>query len=146
MNLSSSAFIDGEMLPTQYTCDGIGINPPLSVEDIPSGTQSLALIVDDPDSPKGTFVHWLVYDMPVNSAINKNSSPGIQGVNSAGKNGWYSPCPGSGSHRYVFTCYALDKKLNLPPGKTKQDLLEAMNGHILAESKLAGRYMRKVFT
>jgi Raf kinase inhibitor-like YbhB/YbcL family protein len=147
----SSAFKEGEMIPRQYACDGEGISPPLSWEAGPEGTKSIALIVDDPDAPRGTFVHWVLSDLPGNVRELPENLPGDktlpngarQGVNSAGKIGYMGPCPPSGTHRYYFKIYALNTQTNLPPGKSKNDLLKVMEGHILAQGQIMGTYKRQ---
>ncbi|HLP89222.1 MAG TPA: YbhB/YbcL family Raf kinase inhibitor-like protein [Nostocaceae cyanobacterium] len=151
MKLVSSAFENNRLIPPKYTCDGADISPPLSWEDVPEQTQSLALIVDDPDAPIKIFVHWLVYDLPPTSRqlpeqISQEKTiknGGVQGKNDFNKLGYGGPCPPSGTHRYIFQIYALDKKLNLPPGASKAQLIAAMDGHILAKGELIGRYQRQ---
>jgi Raf kinase inhibitor-like YbhB/YbcL family protein len=151
MQVLSSAFKEEEMIPRQYTCDGEDISPPLSWEAGPEATQSIALIVDDPDAPRGTFVHWVLYDLPGNVRELPEDVPsdktlpngGKQGVNSAGTIGYSGPCPPSGTHRYFFKVYALDAPTNLPPGKSKDDLLQVMDGHILAQGQIMGTYRRR---
>jgi Raf kinase inhibitor-like YbhB/YbcL family protein len=151
MQVTSPAFNEGGMIPRQYTCDGANVSPPLSWSGFPAGTKWIALICDDPDAPNGTWVHWVLYDWPLGGeqAI-LGSPPGQkviergakQGVNDFGKIGYGGPCPPSGTHRYYFKLYALDKKTDLPPGATKQQVLKAMEGHILAQGQLMGRYSR----
>lgn len=146
-SLSSSAFSNNAMMPRQYTCDGnqaLGVIPPLAVAGTPSGTQSLALIMDDPDAPGG-WVHWLVFNIPPKTAVIEEGKepPGVSGKNSWGTSGYGGPCPPSGAHRYVFTLYALDTELTLPGGSGKEELLQALKGHILSEAQLVGRYRRE---
>lgn len=151
MKLTSSAFVDNGLIPAKYTCDGADISPPLSWDEIPPNTQSLALIVDDPDAPRMTFVHWVIYDIlpSVNQLAEKIPAGktiaigGIQGKNDFGKLGYGGPCPPSGTHRYFFHLYALDKKLNLEPGVSKNQILTAMAGHVLAKAELMGKYQRQ---
>jgi len=144
MTLSSPAFQDGQILPKKYTCDGSNVNPPLQFSDIPAGTKSLALIVDDPDAPSGDFVHWLIWDMdPGLTAIAEGNAPtGTQGKTSTNSTGYVPPCPPSGTHRYTFKLYALDTLLGIPSAFGKEQLLAAMEGHILAQSKSVGLYGR----
>jgi Raf kinase inhibitor-like YbhB/YbcL family protein len=150
MEISSTAFAHEGMIPEKYTCDGPDISPPLAWRGIPEGTASLALICDDPDAPVGTWVHWVVYDMPPDLAgLDEDLPPdetlengARQGLTDFRRTGYGGPCPPGGTHRYFFKLYALDKVLNLEPGKTKEQLLEAMEGHILAESRLMGKYKR----
>lgn len=143
MKLSSPAFENNKFIPAKFTCDADNISPQLSIENIPKTAKSLALIVDDPDAPMGTWVHWVVYDMPVAPRINENSVPGTLGITSSGKKPYSGPCPPSGVHRYFFKIYALDEKLNLLQGLDKAGLLKAMKGHILDEAELIGLYKRK---
>jgi Raf kinase inhibitor-like YbhB/YbcL family protein len=150
MKLESTAFTADEMIPSTYTCDGQDISPALSWDALPAGTQSLALIVDDPDAPSGIFVHWVLYDLPpeihqLPKAIAPEatvSGGGVQGKNDFGKLGYGGPCPPNGIHRYFFKLYALDRELGLKAGATKAQLEAAMNGHILAAAELIGRYTR----
>ncbi|WP_242057830.1 MULTISPECIES: YbhB/YbcL family Raf kinase inhibitor-like protein [Nostoc] len=151
MKLESSAFNPNELIPAKYTCDGKDISPPLLWHEIPIGTQSIALIVDDPDAPGRTFVHWVIYDIPNTIHQLPEHTPtvktlpngGVQGKNDFGNFGYGGPCPPSGIHRYFFKLYALDKSLDLPAGATKNQILAAMEGHILATSELIGRYKRQ---
>jgi len=151
MSLTSAAFAAGESIPPKYTCDGENVSPALQWDQPPAGTQSLALIMDDPDAPSGTFVHWAYYDLPPTSrglpegvpSGEKPSPGGTQGSNGAGKSGYTGPCPPSGSHRYFFRLYALDTKLDAAPGLTKDKLLQAMEGHVLAQAQLMGVYSRR---
>ena len=141
--ISSPAFRHEGDIPTKYTCEGEEINPPLQINEIPHGTQTLAIIMEDPDAPKATFDHWLVWNIPVeNHLIRENSNPGISGMNSSGKTGYHGPCPPSGSHRYYFYVYALDRHLDIAPGESKHALLQEMEGHILAKGSLMGRYQK----
>jgi len=140
--ISSPAFQHEEFIPSKYTCDGENINPSLEIDHIPEGTETLALIMEDPDAPKGTFDHWLLWNIFPKSPIMENSIPGISGTNGAGKTGYHGPCPPSGSHRYYFYVFALDAKLDLEVGADKKALQEAMKPHILAKGNLMGRYQR----
>ncbi len=142
MRLTSPAFFDGETIPVVYTCDGSDINPPLVIGGIPPRAASLALVMDDPDSPDRTFVHWVAYDIDVTGRIEEGSHPGTGGLNDFGRTDYGGPCPHSGTHRYVFKLYALDRKLDLEPGLNKEQLLEAVEGHILARAELTGLYRR----
>jgi Raf kinase inhibitor-like YbhB/YbcL family protein len=146
MKVTSSAFKDNTMIPSKYTCDGMDINPPLIVEDIPEKTKSLVLIVDDPDAPGGTWTHWVVFNIPYSGKkleIKENSILGIQGWNDFRKVNYGGPCPPFGTHRYFFKIYALDIMLNLNKAATKQEVENAMRGHILASAELVGLYKRK---
>lgn len=150
MKLESTAFTANGMIPSLYTCDGQNISPELRWDAPPPGTESLALIVDDPDAPGRIFVHWVVYDLPpevhhLPEAIAPQAttpSGGVQGKNDFGKLGYGGPCPPSGIHRYFFKLYALDRELGLKSGATKAQLEAAMSGHILASAELIGRYSR----
>lgn len=146
LRISSPAFAHGEAIPARYTCDGQDTNPPLAVGDVPAGTRSLALIVDDPDAPMGTWVHWVMWNIPPESReIGENSVPAgaVQGVNSWKRNRYGGPCPPSGTHRYFFRLYALDTALTLAPTIASAALERAMAGHILATGELMGTYRRK---
>jgi len=151
IKVSSTAFKDGGTIPQQYTCDGDNSSPPLSWEAVPEGTRSIALIMDDPDAPGGTFVHWVLYDLPADLEGLPEGLPrdktfpvgGEQGVNSTNEIGYLGPCPPSGTHRYFFRVYALDEKMNLPAGETEDRLLNAMVGHILGQGQIMGRYQRQ---
>ncbi len=141
--VKSPAFKNNQMIPSKYTCDGQEINPPLTIEDIPPETESLALVLEDPDAPRGTFDHWIVWNIAPTGKIEENSVPGVVGLNSSGEPEYNSMCPPSGTHRYFFKVYALDTKLNLKPWLTrKKELEKAMQGHILAKGELIGLYRR----
>jgi Raf kinase inhibitor-like YbhB/YbcL family protein len=147
ISVTSEAFKEGDEIPLRYTCDGLDVSPPLKWSLVPNGTQTLALIVDDPDDSRGTFVHWVIYNMPKGTtglpedASNQPLPEGaVQGVNGTGKVGYRGPCPHSGSHRYLFKVYALDTKLDFDGGATGERLLHAMENHILAEGHLMGTY------
>jgi Raf kinase inhibitor-like YbhB/YbcL family protein len=141
--VKSPAFANNGFIPTKHTCDGEDVNPPLNIEGIPDGTQSLILIVDDPDAPMGTWDHWIVWNIPPSGKIEENSVPGVEGLNDFRKHSYGGPCPPSGTHRYFFKVYALDTKLNLNANSRKKDLEKAMQGHILAKGELIGRYSRR---
>lgn len=143
MQLSTSAFRHQNYIPSRYTCDGENINPSLSIQDAPEDAKSLVLIMDDPDAPGGTFVHWTIWNIdPGTTTISENSVPGkaIEGMTSFGKRGYGGPCPPSGTHRYFFKLYALDIDLVLDPSSTAEDLESAIQGHILAKAELMGLY------
>jgi hypothetical protein len=142
MHVSSPDFEPGAVIPKEFTCDGNNINPTLIIEGIPAETKSLALILEDPDAPRGTWVHWVVYNIPVVSRIDENSIPGKQGINDYGGDEYEGPCPPSGTHRYAFNLYALDVELALGEGVDKNALEEAMQGHIIDTAELIGRYTR----
>lgn len=141
----TSVFAHNENIPSIYTCDGQDLAPVLTVSEIPSNTQELVLIVDDPDAPMGTFVHWLVYNLPPNTTKidNKNlPAEAKQGMTDFGRASWGGPCPPSGTHRYFFKIYAIDKKLNLPVGLTKNELEKSIRGHVIEQAELIGLYKR----
>jgi hypothetical protein len=150
ITVKSSAFQNGDMIPSKYTCEGADISPPLEWTAPPKGTQSLALISDDPDAPMGTWIHWVFYNLPPTVTSLPEAVPplptlkqgGVHGMTSFMRLGYGGPCPPTGTHRYFFKLYALDIQLDLAPGATKKDLLDAMKGHILAEGELVGKYKR----
>ena len=152
MKVSSSAFRAGEVIPSKYSCEGADVSPPLEWNGVPTGTISFALICDDPDAPVGTWVHWVLYSLPITvSNLPENlpasetlSSGARQGINDFRHLGYGGPCPPPGKpHRYYFKLYALNAELPLKPRATKQELLRSMEGHILAEAQLIGTYKRK---
>lgn len=143
MKLTSPAFNNNEYIPLKYTCDGEDINPPLIIESVPNNVESLALIVDDPDAPMGTWVHWIVWNIsPTIGKIQENSIPGQEGRNNFDKLHYGGPCPPSGEHRYFFKLYALAERLGLNPGATKTEVEDAIHGKILATAELIGLYKR----
>ena len=150
IDVMSTAFEEGDAIPPLYTCAGLDVSPPLQWSFEPDGTQSLALITEDLDAPSGTFVHWVIYNLPPDTrrlpqdVPNRQTLPSgaVQGVNGAGTVGYMGPCPPSGTHRYVFRVYALDTQLDLGGSATKEDLVSAMEGHVLAEGHLMGTYRR----
>jgi Raf kinase inhibitor-like YbhB/YbcL family protein len=150
IKVTSTALEEGGMIPKKYTCDDRDISPPLAWDDVPDGTKSLALICDDPDAPMGTWVHWVLFDLPGDiRELSENIPPkktfengAKHGLNDFREFGYGGPCPPGGTHRYYFKVYALDRETGLEPGTTKAQLLRAMEGHILAEGKLMGRYRR----
>jgi Raf kinase inhibitor-like YbhB/YbcL family protein len=148
--LTSTAFAHEEPIPQKYTCDGEDISPPLQWSDPPQGTQSLALICDDPDAPIGTWVHWVLYNLPAEARALPEGVPSdaeLPDGSRHGENSWRrldygGPCPPSGTHRYFFRLYALDTVLDLESGEGKKQVLQAMEGHILAQAELMGVYSR----
>lgn len=141
--VDSPEFSQNGHIPLQYSCDGENINPPVNISNVPEGAKTLALIMEDPDAPDGTFTHWLLWNIYPNDKITEKTSLGVTGINSFGKTGYGGPCPPSGTHRYYFKVYALDRELAIVAGEDKNSLLEAMEGHILATGELVGRYARK---
>lgn len=151
MKLESSVFANNALIPAKYTCDGSDISPPLIWDEVPTETQSIVLIVDDPDAPRRTFVHWVVYDIPATVRQLPEQIPpvktlpngGVQGKNDFGNLGYGGPCPPSGTHRYFFKLYTLDRKLGLAAGATKNQILAAMESHVLDKTELIGLYQRQ---
>lgn len=149
MKLTSSAFEHGARIPSQYTCDGPNINPPLKISDVPSGARSLVLIMDDPDVPKklrqdGMWDHWIVYNIPPETReVPEGKEPkGTHGTGTGGNLDYYGPCPPDREHRYFFKLYALDTILDLKPKASKKMVEHAMAGHVLAAAELMGKYER----
>jgi len=150
ITVTSTAFAEGELIPRRHTCDGQDVSPPLVWSGIPEGTQSIVLICDDPDAPMGTWVHWVLFNLPAETAELSDDIPetatlesgAVHGKNDFGRLGYGGPCPPGGTHRYFFKVYALDQKLSLESGATKAQLCQAMEGHVLAEGQLMGKYSR----
>ena len=150
IKVTSTAFEEGGMIPRQYTCDGADISPALAWTDVPEGTKALALICDDPDAPMGTWVHWVLFNLPADmSRLPENIPPqktldsgAKHGINDFRKLGYGGPCPPGGTHRYFFKIYALDREIDSDSGISKEDLLKAIKGHILSQGQLMGRYTR----
>lgn len=143
LQLISQVFRDGAPIPVQYSCKGQSVNPPLNIMNVPTGAQSLALIMHDPDAPVGDYVHWTIWDIPADTeTISANSVPmgAIQGLNSNDENKYMGPCPPSGTHRYMFELYALDTSLSLPAETTRDQLKKAMEGHIIDQHTLTGTF------
>lgn len=149
ISLTSGAFDSGASIPARYTCEGENISPPLTISGFPEGAQSLVMIVDDPDAPGKTFVHWVAYDLPADTSVIaegadiENDVQGVEGMNDFGDRGYGGPCPPPGApHRYHFRLYALDTRLELETGASKKQVTQAMDGHVLAETDLIGTYAR----
>jgi Raf kinase inhibitor-like YbhB/YbcL family protein len=145
MRISSPAFENNGTIPSRYTCDDIDVNPPLVIENVPSAAKSLALIVDDPDAPMGTWVHWVVWNIdPAVLEIKENSVPkgAMEGINDFRKHAYGGPCPPSGTHRYFFKLYALDRTFNIATHSEKAHVEKAMSGHVIASAQLMGKYRR----
>lgn len=150
--LTSPVFAANASIPRQYTCEGENTPPPLSIAGAPEGTKSFALIMEDPDvplelKPDGTFLHWVLFNIPAETTkIGPTGSVGISGLNGAGSEGYTGPCPPKeyepSEHRYVFTLFALDTMLGLESGATREEVVQAMEGHIVGEAKLIGRYRK----
>ena len=150
LELTSDAFANGQSIPAKYSCIGRNISPALAWTEPPTGTQSFALIVDDPDAPMGTWVHWVMFNIPASARGLSEATPttpqlaggSLQGVTSARSSGYHGPCPPSGRHRYFFELYALDTMLSLSNEADKDQLLQAMQGHILAQGELMGVFSK----
>jgi Raf kinase inhibitor-like YbhB/YbcL family protein len=145
MKLTSPVFENYQQIPADYTCDGRKVHPPLVINEPPAGAKALAIIVDDPDAPAGTFTHWVIWNIHADTtAIFEGVVPNEsqEGTNSAGQTGFFPPCPPSGQHRYFFTLYALDAKLGLDSKATKADVERSAKGHVMAQSLLVGIYGR----
>jgi len=151
IKITSPAFEEGGLIPPKYTCDGADLSPPLQWDAVPEGTKSIALINDDPDAPVGTWVHWVLFNLPADTKeLAENIPPdrtlpdgARQGTNDFGRIGYGGPCPPGGTHRYFFKIYALDAQINLAAGASKRELLKAIEGHILAQGQLIGKYKRQ---
>jgi len=145
MILSSSVFENNRTIPSEFTCDGSNVSPPLSISGAPKNAKSLALIMDDPDAPMGTFTHWTVWNIsPEKSQFSKGEKINLpQGKTSFGKPGYGGPCPPSGTHRYFFKLYALDVVLDIADGAPRKDLEDAMNAHVITQTVLVGKYSRR---
>ena len=150
LKVTSAAFEEGGAIPSEYTCDGRNVSPPLAWDGVPTGAKTIALIADDPDAPRGTWVHWVLFNLPAAEkglpeaipATETLASGAKQGKNDFGSAGYGGPCPPAGTHRYFFKLYALDSQLDLQSGATKDQLLKAMQGRVVAEGQLMGRYRR----
>ncbi len=145
MRLTSTAFHHNKSIPSKYTCDGDGMSPPLAISGVPTNAKDLVLIVDDPDAPKGTWVHWTIWNMdPTINEIPEGTMPAdsTQGVTSYGRLGYGVPCPPSGTHRYFFKLYALDQVLKLKPSAKAEDIMKAIDDHIIDSAELIGLYQR----
>ena len=150
IQLKSKAFIHGGMIPSKFTCQGKNVSPALEWKNVPTGAKSLALICDDPDAPMGTWVHWVLFNIPADTKglpegippLARLKNGAVHGINDFKKLGYGGPCPPSGTHRYFFKIYALDSTLSLEPGATKAQVLQAMKGHVVGTGVLMGRYRR----
>lgn len=142
MKISSPDFSHNSPLPAKFSCAGLKVNPGFIIEGIPADTKTLALIVDDPDAVRGTFVHWVVYNIPPVTGIKEDSVPGSEGINSLGSAAYVPPCPPSGTHRYFFKIYALDTELDFNSPPSKEELESAMQNHILNKAELVGLFKK----
>lgn len=151
IKVTSPVFEDGGLIPAKYTCDGADISPPLQWDAVPEATKSIALICDDPDAPMGTWVHWVLFNLPADTKELPENLPtdetlpsgAKQGITDFGRTGYGGPCPPSGTHRYFFKIYTLDAEIELNSSAKKADLLKAMEGHILGQGQLMGKYKRQ---
>lgn len=145
LNVSSSAFENEGIIPSEFTCDGQDLSPPLSITNVPKNAKTLSIIMDDPDAPMGTFTHWIVWNIPPNKTqfTRGEKFDFAQGRTSFGTSEYGGPCPPSGTHRYFFKIYALDAKLDLKQGSGVKELQSVMSGHIIAEAILLGKYSRR---
>ncbi|MCG8431435.1 MAG: YbhB/YbcL family Raf kinase inhibitor-like protein [Candidatus Omnitrophica bacterium] len=144
MQITSPEFAHNESIPGLFTCQGDDVNPALEISGVPEDARTLVLIMDDPDAPGVTWDHWIVWNIPAGTVgIEQDSVPGEQGRNSWGRRDYGGPCPPSGTHRYFFKLYALDTELSLSAGASKQELEQAMQGHILAQAELIGLYKKE---
>lgn len=150
LKVISAAFKEGEPIPRPYTCHGVNVSPPLEWSGVPKSARTIAIIADDPDAPAGTWVHWVLYNLPSDNigfvenlpATENLKAGGFQGKNDFGRIGYAGPCPPSGTHRYLFKVYALDAELPLEAGATKADVEKAMQGHVVLQGQLMGTYGR----
>lgn len=143
LNVTSKSFNEGGTIPQKFTCDGINVNPSLDISFIPNQAKSIAILMEDPDAPINTWIHWLVWNIPVMHVITENIKVGVQGLNDFSRSFYCGPCPMSGSHRYVFKVYALDSLIDLASRSKKTEFLRAINGHVIAYGELTGVYTRK---
>ena len=146
MKISSAAFENNSLIPSKYTCEGQERNPPLEFRDVPEDTKSLVLIVDDPDAPMKTWIHWTIWNIDAKTTeISESSCPkgAVEGITSFGRTGYGGPCPPSGTHRYFFKLFALDKMLDLSPNSYIRDIESAIEGHLIQKAELFGLYKKK---
>lgn len=146
MKITSPAFLENQQIPSTYSCDGDNINPPLETSNVPKNTKSLTIIMDDPDAPSGTFTHWLIWNIsPETKEISEGDWPdgAEQGLNDGGELGYMGPCPPKGTHHYHFKLYALNKKLDVSPNITKEELEKEIESALIEKSELVGTYSRQ---
>lgn len=143
LEITCPAFLSDDFIPSKYTCDGLNISPPLNIDKIPKDARSLVLIIDDPDALSGTFIHWVVWNIPIKHHLGENEIHGIEGLNDFDQHHYGGPCPPRGRHRYFFKIYALDTLLELPPETTKEQLEQSMREYIIAYGELVGVYQRQ---
>lgn len=143
LQLTSPAFADGDEIPAEYTCKGRNISPPLEISGVPAGTETLAIVMHDPDAPNGDFLHWTIWNLPPDiREIPAGTVPdsAVEGVTGFGKSGYGGPCPPSGTHRYIFELYALDEQLNLSPDTNREEFLDATDANVIAKAALTGTF------
>jgi Raf kinase inhibitor-like YbhB/YbcL family protein len=143
LKIASTAFDKNNFMPAKYSCEGEDVNPPLTIENIPEEAKSLAIIADDPDAKATTWVHWVMWNIPVTHHLKENHVPGVQGINDFGRQKYNGPCPPGGTHHYYFKVYALDDVLDIPEGSNKLQLEKAMSDHIIAFGEIIGLYTRR---
>jgi hypothetical protein len=146
MKITSPEFAALDQIPTKYTCDGTEVSPALDIAEVPEGAESLVLILEDPDAPGGTFVHWVVFNIdPLTVRINEGAAPdaAVEGTNSGGRRGYISICPPSGTHRYFFKLYALNTAVDLPEFITADQLMHRVKKHVIDQTELVGIYTRR---
>lgn len=141
--VTSTAFEHNGMIPDKYTCNGEEINPAITIKNIPENAKSLVLFVDDPDAPVGNWIHWVVYNIPIDGRISEDSKPGEQGLNSWQRTNYGGPCPPSGTHRYFFKVFALNQTLEFEDIPTKKEIVQAMDGLQLARGQIVGLYSKR---
>lgn len=142
ITVKSPVFINKGMIPRKYTVDGANISPPLVLDEIPDETQSMVLLVEDPDAPLDTWVHWLVWNIYPSTKIYEDTAPGIEGLNAFHKQHYAGPCPSYGTHNYFFKVYALDTVLQIPRNSTKREVMRAVKDHVIGYGSLVGSYNR----
>jgi Raf kinase inhibitor-like YbhB/YbcL family protein len=143
LKISSPAFSHNGMMPDKYTCHGEDVSPPLQIDGVPAEAKSLAIVVDDPDAPMSTWVHWIIWNIdPSKTNIGEGESPGTEGINDFDRHSYRGPCPPGGTHRYFFNVYALDKMLDIPDSSEKDDLEWEMEGHVISKGRLVGLFTK----
>ena len=143
LKISSPYFGHEDFIPSKYTCDGLNFSPQIDIDLIPKDARSFVIIMDDPDAPNGTFVHWIAWNIPIKHHLHENEVHGVEGMNDFNQHNYSGPCPPSGTHRYFFKVYALDSLLTLPPETRKEQLLDAMQEYIIAYGEMVGLYEKK---
>jgi Raf kinase inhibitor-like YbhB/YbcL family protein len=142
LQVSSPSFNNNDYIPAKFSCEGDNTSPAINVQNIPPKTVSLAIVVEDPDAPQGTVTHWVAWNIDPSGKISEKDKEGVPGKNTRGKNEYMGPCPPSGVHHYHFTVYALDAKMDLPEGSSKEELRASMQNHIIGQGELIGLYQK----